>query len=130
MAVLLIPLGWLSAAVLHGAWDAANQLITSAVIGVSVHVLIGVLSYALLAGAIFKARDISPSFAARCPQALSQGIVPAIDLAPGVSREVKKALEEAARDDHRSAASLIEKVLVDWLTEKGYLKPESKRPRS
>jgi hypothetical protein len=130
MAVLLIPLGWLSAAVLHGAWDATNHLITSALIGVSVHVVIGVLSYALLAGAIFKARDISPSFAARCPQALPQGIDPAIDLAPGVSREVKKALEEAARDDHRSAASLIEKVLVVWLTEKGYLKPESKRPQS
>jgi hypothetical protein len=93
-------------------------------------VVIGVLSYALLAGAIFKARDISPSFAARCPQALPQDLAPAIDLALGVSPEVKKALEEAARDDHRSAASLIEKVLVDWLTEKGYLKPESKRPRS
>jgi hypothetical protein len=99
-------------------------------------VVIGVLSYALLAGAIFKARDISPSFAARCPQALPQDIGPAIDLAPprpdtdGVSREVKKALEEAARDNHRSAASLVEKVLAVWLTEKGYLKPESKRPRS
>jgi RsiW-degrading membrane proteinase PrsW (M82 family) len=140
MAVLLIPLGWLSAAVLHGAWDATNHLVTSALIGVSVHVVIGVLSYALLAGAIFKARDISPSFAARCPQALPQGIAPAIDLAPAsmprpdtdaadgrVSREVKKALEEAARDDHRSAASLVEKVLADWLTEKGYLKPESRK---
>jgi len=140
MAVLLIPLGWLSAAALHGAWDAANHLVTSALIGVSVHVVIGVLSYALLAGAIFKARDISPSFAARCPQALPEDIGPAIDLAPAsmpgpdtdgrVSREVKKALEEAARDNHRSAASLVERVLADWLTEKGYLKPESKRPRS
>jgi hypothetical protein len=100
-------------------------------------VVIGVLSYALLAGAIFKAREISPSFTARCQQALPQGIGPAIDLAPAsmprpdpdaadgrVSREVKKALEEAARDDHRSAASLVEKVLADWLTEKGYLKPD------
>jgi RsiW-degrading membrane proteinase PrsW (M82 family) len=137
MAVLLIPLGWLSAAALHGAWDATNDLIDSALIGVPVHVVIGVLSYALLAGAIFKARDISPSFAARCPQALPQVIGPAINLVPAsmpadgrVSREVKTALEEAARDDHRSAASLVEKVLADWLTEKGYLKPESKRPRS
>jgi hypothetical protein len=107
-------------------------------IGVSVHVVIGVLSYALLAGAIFKARDISPSFAARCPQALPEGIAPAIDLAPAsmlrldtdaadrrISREVKKALEEAARDD-----PLVEKVLADWLTKKGYLKLESKRLRS
>jgi RsiW-degrading membrane proteinase PrsW (M82 family) len=131
MAVLLIPLGWLSAAVLHGAWDASSDLINSALVGVPVHVVIGVLSYALLAGAIFKAREISPSFAARCPQALPQGIRPAIDLAPAstlrletdcVSREVKKALEEAARDDRRSMTSLVEKVLADWLTEKGYLK--------
>jgi RsiW-degrading membrane proteinase PrsW (M82 family) len=127
MAVFLIPLGWLSAAALHGAWDAANDLVNSALIGVPVHVVIGVLSYALLAGAIFKARDISPSFAARCTQALPR---PAIDLAPAsmprletdcVSREVNKALEEAARDDRRSVAGLVEKVLADWLTERGYL---------
>jgi len=66
MAVLLIPLGWLSAAVLHGAWDAASDLTDLDVIGVSVRVVIGLLSYALLAGAIFKARDISPGFANRC----------------------------------------------------------------
>jgi RsiW-degrading membrane proteinase PrsW (M82 family) len=66
MAVLLIPLGWLSAAVLHGAWDAASDLTDLDVIGVSVRVVIGLLSYALLAGAIFKARDISPAFANRC----------------------------------------------------------------
>jgi RsiW-degrading membrane proteinase PrsW (M82 family) len=74
MAVLLIPLGWLLAAVLHGAWDSSADLLHSPLIGVPVQVVIGVLSYALLAGAIFKARDISPSFAARCPQALAQGI--------------------------------------------------------
>jgi RsiW-degrading membrane proteinase PrsW (M82 family) len=66
MAWLLIPLGWLSAAALHGAWDATSDLADSAVIGVPVGVTIGVLSYALLAGAIFKAREISPSFAERC----------------------------------------------------------------
>jgi RsiW-degrading membrane proteinase PrsW (M82 family) len=94
MAVFLIPLGWLSAAVLHGAWDATSDLVDSAVIGVPVHLIIGVLSYALLAGAIFKARDISPSFAKRCatlagarpgetksPQAPPQGIGPTVDLA-------------------------------------------------
>jgi RsiW-degrading membrane proteinase PrsW (M82 family) len=66
MAVLLIPLGWLSAAALHGAWDATGDLVESSLIGVPVHLVIGVLSYALLAGAIFKARDISPSFLHRC----------------------------------------------------------------
>jgi RsiW-degrading membrane proteinase PrsW (M82 family) len=65
MAALLIPLGWLSAAALHGAWDATSDLIHSALIGAPVHLVIGVLSYALLAGAIFQARDISPSFADR-----------------------------------------------------------------
>jgi RsiW-degrading membrane proteinase PrsW (M82 family) len=66
MALFLIPLGWLIAAVLHGAWDATSDLADSTVIVVSVRLAIGVLSYALLAGAIFKARDISPSFAKRC----------------------------------------------------------------
>jgi RsiW-degrading membrane proteinase PrsW (M82 family) len=66
MAALVIPLGWLSAAVLHGAWDATSDLVDSVLIGVPIHVVIGVLSYALLAGAIFKARDISPSFTRRC----------------------------------------------------------------
>jgi RsiW-degrading membrane proteinase PrsW (M82 family) len=66
MAVLLIPLGWLLAALLHGAWDATSDLAPSPLVGVPVHLVIGVLSYALLAGAIFKARDISPSFTRRC----------------------------------------------------------------
>jgi RsiW-degrading membrane proteinase PrsW (M82 family) len=66
MAVLLMPLGWLSAAFLHGAWDATSDLTDLDLIGVSVRLAIGLLSYALLAGAIFKARDISPSFAQRC----------------------------------------------------------------
>jgi RsiW-degrading membrane proteinase PrsW (M82 family) len=66
MAVVLIPLGWLSAAVLHGAWDATSDIASSVLAGAPVHVVIGVLSYALLAGAIFKARDISPSFARHC----------------------------------------------------------------
>jgi RsiW-degrading membrane proteinase PrsW (M82 family) len=70
MAIFLIPVGWLGAAVLHGAWDAASDLAHSALIGAPVQVVvqlvIGILSYALLAGAIFKARDISPSFGPRC----------------------------------------------------------------
>jgi RsiW-degrading membrane proteinase PrsW (M82 family) len=82
MAVLLIPLGWLSAAALHGAWDATGDLVNSAAISVPVHVVIGVLSYALLAGAIFKARDISPSLAAKFPEAPPRRTGTAIDVAP------------------------------------------------
>jgi Uncharacterized protein conserved in bacteria len=34
---------------------------------------------------------------------------------------LKKALEKAAADDSRSTASLVEKILTEWLKEKGYL---------
>jgi RsiW-degrading membrane proteinase PrsW (M82 family) len=72
MAVTLIPLGWLIASVLHGGWDATNDLIESPLIRAPIHLVIGVLSYALLAGAIFKARDISPSFTAHCTRLIAQ----------------------------------------------------------
>ena len=62
-AVFLVPLGWLSAAALHGAWDSISGLINSAAISVPLLVGDGLLSYALLAGAIFKAREISPALA-------------------------------------------------------------------
>lgn len=38
-----------------------------------------------------------------------------------VSAEVKAAAEKAAAEDSRSTASLVEKLLTDWLREKGYL---------
>lgn len=38
-----------------------------------------------------------------------------------VQPETKAALEQAAKDDMRSMSSLIEKILVEWLREKGYL---------
>jgi len=38
-----------------------------------------------------------------------------------VTDEVKAAAEQAARDDSRSVASLVEKLLADWLRQKGYL---------
>jgi hypothetical protein len=42
---------------------------------------------------------------------------------------LKDAAEIAAKDDRRSLTSLIEKVLADYLTERGYLpgKPAGKR---
>ena len=39
-----------------------------------------------------------------------------------VQPETKAALEKAAKDDMRSISSLIEKILVEWLRAKGYLK--------
>jgi hypothetical protein len=34
---------------------------------------------------------------------------------------MKKAVEKAAKDDRRSTASMVEKILVEWLDEHGYL---------
>jgi RsiW-degrading membrane proteinase PrsW (M82 family) len=59
LAIFLVPLGWLSAAALHGAWDGISSVVGSPIIGIPLLVADGLLSYALLAGAIFKARDIS-----------------------------------------------------------------------
>jgi hypothetical protein len=39
-----------------------------------------------------------------------------------VQPDTKAALEKAAKDDLRSVSSLIEKILVEWLREEGYLK--------
>ena len=44
-----------------------------------------------------------------------------LSLGVRVQLKTKAALEKAARDDLRSVSSLIEKVLVEWLREKGYL---------
>jgi hypothetical protein len=38
-----------------------------------------------------------------------------------VSPAMKKAVEKAAKDDRRSAASMVEKILVEWLDKHGYL---------
>lgn len=35
---------------------------------------------------------------------------------------MKAGLEKAASDDHRTTASMAEKILGDWLRDKGYLK--------
>ena len=44
-----------------------------------------------------------------------------------VTAEVKAAAEKAATADSRSVASLVEKVLAEWLRDKGYL-PSGARP--
>jgi len=38
-----------------------------------------------------------------------------------VEPNIKEAAEKAAADDHRTVASLLEKVLVEYLRERGYL---------
>ena len=40
--------------------------------------------------------------------------------------EVKEALKRAAAEEARSQASLIEKIIRDWLREQGYL-PQAKK---
>lgn len=39
-----------------------------------------------------------------------------------VTPEIKAAAEKAAADDHRPVASLVEKIVVEWLRKHGYLK--------
>ena len=43
--------------------------------------------------------------------------------------QLKEAVEEAAADDQRSVASLIEKLLTDYCKEKGFLTDPSKKRR-
>ena len=38
-----------------------------------------------------------------------------------VEPEIKEALERAAKDDHRSVSSLIEKILIEWLKANNFL---------
>jgi hypothetical protein len=38
-----------------------------------------------------------------------------------VQPEVKAALVKAAKDDLRSVSSLLEKIAIEWLRERGYL---------
>jgi hypothetical protein len=46
-----------------------------------------------------------------------------------VEAAIKDALEKAAADDHRSVSSLIERVLAEWLTERGYLRKAKGKQR-
>lgn len=82
MAIILIPFGWLSAAALHAGWDGIDAVTNSSIVILLFWIGVGVLSYALLAGAIFKAREISPRLAfAATAAARQQSIVPAPALA-------------------------------------------------
>jgi hypothetical protein len=38
-----------------------------------------------------------------------------------VQPETKAALERAAKDDDRTVSSLVERIVREWLREKGYL---------
>ncbi len=42
-----------------------------------------------------------------------------------VEPDLKEAAEKAAKDDHRTVASLIEKVLTKWLEQNGYMQKTS-----
>ncbi len=39
-----------------------------------------------------------------------------------VEPEVRAAIEKAATDEDRSISSMVERILKEWLREKGYLK--------
>lgn len=85
-AVFLIPLGWLSAAALHGAWDGITSVTQAELIVATFLIGDGLLSYALLGGAIFKAREISPRLAAQSAlMAIPRTDIPAVVLAPSTA---------------------------------------------
>jgi RsiW-degrading membrane proteinase PrsW (M82 family) len=83
-AVFLIPLGWLSAAALHGAWDGISSVTQSELILATFLIGDGLLSYALLGGAIFKAREISPRLNAK-PMPMGIPPIPSVALAPAIA---------------------------------------------
>jgi RsiW-degrading membrane proteinase PrsW (M82 family) len=58
---LLLLIGWLTAAVLHGLWNAAAIISPNPWIAYSCLALAGVLGYLFLIGAILKARQLSPN---------------------------------------------------------------------
>ena len=39
-----------------------------------------------------------------------------------IDPKVKEALEKVAYDDHRSVASLVEKIAAEWLKAHGYMR--------
>ena len=59
MAIYLLPLGWLSAAALHGAWDATGNMVPNPYVQLAMFLILALLSYGLLGGAIFKANETS-----------------------------------------------------------------------
>jgi RsiW-degrading membrane proteinase PrsW (M82 family) len=63
-AFFLLPIGWFSAAALHGAWDGIGVLTDSDAVVIGFLIFLGLFGYALMFGAIFKAREISPRFGA------------------------------------------------------------------
>jgi RsiW-degrading membrane proteinase PrsW (M82 family) len=58
---LLLLIGWLTASVLHGLWNAAASISPNPWIAYSSLALAGVLGYLFLIGAILKARQLSPT---------------------------------------------------------------------
>lgn len=44
--------------------------------------------------------------------------------------EVKAAMEKAAKEDSRSISNFMEKVLTDWLRERGFLDGERPQKKS
>jgi RsiW-degrading membrane proteinase PrsW (M82 family) len=83
MAIYLLPLGWLSAAALHAGWDGIDSVTSSGFVVLGFWLFLGVFSYALLAGAIFKAREISPALASKSAKPVGAGA--SAELAPATA---------------------------------------------
>ncbi|MGH6676660.1 MAG: PrsW family glutamic-type intramembrane protease, partial [Xanthobacteraceae bacterium] len=92
-AAFLIPVGWLSAAALHAGWDGIGSITNSNLFVAVFLVGVGVLSYALLAGAIFHARDISPNQAYRLADG-AEGVATSVGHPPPIPLLVEAELPD------------------------------------
>jgi RsiW-degrading membrane proteinase PrsW (M82 family) len=58
---VILPIGYLTAAALHGLWNASSAFSPNENTSLVVSAIVGILSYAFLTAAILKARSLSPS---------------------------------------------------------------------
>lgn len=93
----ILAIGLSSAALLHGLWDAAPEDITMLI------ALIGVFSYAVLAAAILKAREISPRKGLLQASIIFSSPVTA-GQAPGERQPLARQLRPAPRIEEEGAA--------------------------
>ena len=107
----IVLIGWISAAVLHGLWDAVAGLGATGVLNAGEQnilcVFLALLSYVFLASAILKARKLSPTRAENFATVLADQAPP---LVPAGAPMSSQAVPSAAVAMSGSAAALVLKI--------------------